>query len=57
MFWIKVWVRITSNKVLDDMKKRVTNVEMEENFIDCKKLGIRIITTWIQIYIPNRNFK
>ena len=37
------------------MKKRVTNVEMEENFIDCKKLGIRVITTWIQFPTETSN--
>ena len=49
-FGLKFGAESASNKVLDDMKKRVTNVEMEENFIDCKKLGIRVITTWIQAF-------
>ena len=49
-FGLKFGAESASNKVLDDMKKRVTNVEMEENFIDCKKLGIQVITTWIQAF-------
>ena len=36
-----------SQKVLDDMAKGVTIAEMEQNFIDCKKVGIWAATNWI----------
>lgn len=36
-----------SQKVLDDMHKGVTVGEMEQNFIDCKKVGIWAATNWI----------
>lgn len=36
-----------SNKVLEDMKKRVTKEEMEQNFIDCAKVGIQAVTGWV----------
>jgi hypothetical protein len=36
-----------SQKVLDDMHKGVTIAEMEQNFIDCKKVGIYCATNWI----------
>jgi hypothetical protein len=36
-----------SQKVLDDMSKGVTIQEMEQNFIDCKKVGIWAATNWI----------
>ena len=36
-----------SQKVLDDMAKGVTIKEMEQNFIDCKELGIGSDTNWI----------
>jgi hypothetical protein len=36
-----------SQKVLDDMAKGVTIKEMEQNFIDCKKVGIWAATNWI----------
>ena len=36
-----------SQKVLDDMHKGVTIQEMEQNFIDCKKVGIWAATNWI----------
>ena len=36
-----------SQKVLDDMHKGVTIAEMEQNFIDCKKVGIWAATNWI----------
>ena len=36
-----------SQKVLDDMDKGVTIQEMEQNFIDCKKVGIWAATNWI----------
>ena len=36
-----------SQKVLDDMHKGVTIQEMEQNFIDCKKVGIWCATNWI----------
>lgn len=36
-----------SNKVLEDMKKRVTKEEMEQNFIDGAKVGIQAVTGWV----------
>ena len=36
-----------SNKVLEDMKKRVTKEDMEQNFIDCQKVGISSVTGWV----------
>lgn len=36
-----------SQKVLDDMAKGVSIKEMEQNFIDCKKVGIWCATNWI----------
>lgn len=36
-----------SQRVLDDMHKGVTIAEMEQNFIDCKKVGIYCATNWI----------
>ena len=36
-----------SNKVLEDMKKRVTKEDMEQNLIDGAKVGIGAITGWI----------
>lgn len=36
-----------SQKVLDDMHKGVTIAEIEQNFIDCKKVGIGCDTNWI----------
>lgn len=36
-----------SQQVLDDMHKGVTVGEMEQNFIDCKKVGIWAATNWI----------
>ena len=36
-----------SQKVLDDMAKGVTIAEMEQNFIDGKKVGIWAATNWI----------
>jgi hypothetical protein len=36
-----------SQKVLDDMAKGVTIAEMEQNFIDGKKVGIYAATNWI----------
>lgn len=36
-----------SQKVLDHMHKGVTIKEMEQNFIDCKKVGIWAATNWI----------
>lgn len=36
-----------SQKVLDDMAKGVTIKEMEQNFKDCKELGIGCDTNWI----------
>lgn len=36
-----------SNRVLEDMKKRVTKEEMEQNFIDGAKVGIQAVTGWV----------
>jgi len=36
-----------SNKVLEDMKKRITKEDMEQNFIDCEKVGISAVTGWV----------
>jgi len=36
-----------SQKVLDDMDKKVTVEEMEQNFIDGEKVGIGAMTNWI----------
>lgn len=36
-----------SNRVLDLMSKNVTREEMEQNFIDLKKVGIKAYTNWI----------
>lgn len=36
-----------SNKVLEDMKKRVTKEDMEQNFIDGAKVNIQAVTSWI----------
>lgn len=36
-----------SNKVLEDMKKRVTKEDMEQNFIDGAKVGIQAVTGWV----------
>lgn len=36
-----------SNKVLEDMKKRVTKEDMEQNFIDGAKVGIEAVTGWV----------
>lgn len=45
-----------SQKVLDDMAKGVTIKEMEQNFIDCKKVGIWCATNWI-VGFPTENFQ
>ena len=45
-----------SQKVLDDMSKGVTIKEMEQNFIDCKKVGIWCATNWI-VGFPTENFQ
>ncbi len=45
-----------SQKVLDDMAKGVTIKEMEQNFIDCKKVGIYCATNWI-VGFPTENFQ
>ena len=45
-----------SQKVLDDMHKGVTIREMEQNFIDCKKVGIWCATNWI-VGFPTENFQ
>jgi hypothetical protein len=45
-----------SQKVLDDMAKGITIKEMEQNFIDCKKVGIWCATNWI-VGFPTENFQ
>lgn len=45
-----------SQKVLDDMHKGVTVEEMEQNFIDCKKVGIWCATNWI-VGFPTESFQ
>jgi len=45
-----------SQKVLDDMHKGVTIQEMEQNFIDCKKVGIWCATNWI-VGFPTEKFQ
>jgi hypothetical protein len=45
-----------SQKVLDDMHKGVTIAEMEQNFIDCKKVGIFCATNWI-VGFPTENYQ
>jgi hypothetical protein len=45
-----------SQKVLDDMHKGVTIQEMEQNFIDCKKVGIWCATNWI-VGFPTESFQ
>jgi hypothetical protein len=45
-----------SQKVLDDMHKGVTIQEMEQNFIDCKKVGIWAATNWI-VGFPTENYQ
>ncbi len=45
-----------SQKVLDDMHKGVTIAEMEQNFIDCKKVGIWCATNWI-VAFPTEDFQ
>lgn len=45
-----------SQNVLDDMAKGVTIKEMEQNFIDCKKVGIWCATNWI-VGFPTEGFQ
>lgn len=45
-----------SQKVLDDMAKGVTIQEMEQNFIDCKKVGIYAATNWI-VGFPTEDYQ
>ena len=45
-----------SQKVLDDMHKGVTIQEMEQNLIDCKKVGIWAATNWI-VGFPTEDFQ
>ena len=45
-----------SQKVLDDMAKGVTIAEMEQNFIDCKKVGIWAATNWI-VGFPTEDYQ
>jgi radical SAM superfamily enzyme YgiQ (UPF0313 family) len=45
-----------SQKVLNDMHKGVTIAEMEQNFIDCKKVGIYCATNWV-VGFPTENFQ
>ena len=46
-FILKIGAESASNKVLDDMSKRMTREIMEKNFTDFKKAGIGVFTTWI----------
>jgi radical SAM superfamily enzyme YgiQ (UPF0313 family) len=45
-----------SQKVLDDMAKGVTIQEIEQNFIDCKKVGIYCATNWI-VGFPTEDYQ
>lgn len=45
-----------SQKVLDDMSKGVTIAEMEQNFIDGKKVGIWAATNWI-VGFPTEDYQ
>lgn len=45
-----------SQRVLDDMDKGVTIAEMEQNFIDGKKVGIFAATNWI-VGFPTEDFQ
>lgn len=45
-----------SQKVLDDMAKGVTIAEMEQNFIDGKKVGVFAATNWI-VGFPTEDFQ
>ena len=45
-----------SQKVLDDMHKGVTVQAMEQNFIDCKKVGIWCATNWI-VGFPTEDYQ
>ena len=45
-----------SQRILDDMAKGVTIQEMEQNFKDCKSLGIWCATNWI-IGFPTEKFQ
>lgn len=45
-----------SQKVLDDMAKGVTIKEMEQNFIDCREVGIWCATNWI-VGFPTEDFQ
>jgi anaerobic magnesium-protoporphyrin IX monomethyl ester cyclase len=45
-----------SQKVLDDMHKGVTVEAMEQNFIDCKKVGIWGATNWI-VAFPTEDYQ
>jgi hypothetical protein len=45
-----------SQKVLDDMHKGVTIAEMEQNFADCKKVGIYCATNWI-VAFPTEDYQ
>ena len=45
-----------SQKVLDDMAKGVTIAEIEQNFIDGKKVGIWAATNWI-VGFPTENYQ
>ena len=45
-----------SQKVLDDMAKGVTIAEMEQNFIDGKKVGIWAATNWI-VGFPTEDYQ
>ena len=45
-----------SQKVLDDMHKGITIAEMEQNFSDCKKVGIYCATNWV-VGFPTENYQ
>ena len=45
-----------SNKVLKDIDKRVTKEEMEQNFIDSKKVGVGVMTNWI-VGFPTEDYQ
>lgn len=45
-----------SQRVLDDMDKGVTIAEMEQNFIDGKKVGVFAATNWI-VGFPTEDFQ
>ena len=46
-FILKIGAESASNNVLSDMSKRMTREIMEQNFSDFNKVGIGVISTWI----------